>query len=251
MIGTFPVGPPLPSLPYLCEYFFRLIGNHPLIANPVVRHPLTDERVYIERYKLYNGIETEEGLACSIFPHSTPTDGLSLPKPAEVSTSALFGSGDDPTLGVTVEDVIYHIGIKLHYACNIKGNLHPSDPFRTLPVDAAIHPSHELKYDIGTKVVPVNINPGIYIIGEYMELIRLAIHDRNNADVKRLMDVPYHPKRVEVLYFNLKTAPWEKDRSVYFHEGEILIRIDDKVSKGWRSRFNKPATCTTLTIERS
>lgn len=234
MVNSFPVGPPLPSLSYLCEYLYRHIATHPLIVKPVVFHPITGDRIYIDKYRLYNGIEiTESGLTCSIFPHSTPTDGLSLPKPQDTSVSVLFDN--EEYLGNQVERAIYHVGLKLHLMESMLNIEHPSQAMRTIPIDAVIDPSQNLLTNMGNKEVSLEINPSSYVLSNYLELIRIALLDKQHT-----VELPYSPSNIQVLYFNLKEGPWEKSRKLLFHEAEMLIRIDSVLGRGWRDRFNTP-----------
>jgi hypothetical protein len=225
---------------YLCQYIYRKISTHPLIINPPISHPLTGETIYLERYKLYNGIDLNEGLGCSIFPHSTPTDGLSLPRPTETSSSVLFETKD---INNKNDTAIYHIGIKIHYSSSILGVEHPIEEFKTVPQEAVIDPSHELFTNNRDKTVRLDINVASYILSDYLEIMRLAILDQEQQ-----VDMPFIPRNLQVPYFNLKSGPWEKDRNVYYHEAEMLIRYDTVVSKGWRERFNIPTRNINLNI---
>jgi hypothetical protein len=244
MLDSYPITTAVPSLPFLCRYIFRLLSTHPLIINPPIYHPVTGERVYIKGYKLFNGIETNLGLYCSIFPHSTPTDGISLPKPADTSTSVLFepqGNGYDLA--------VYHIALKLHYNFSILGNKETNNDLIAVPLDAAIHPSQTPYAREGSRELELYYSPSLYIIGEYLELIRLAILDKEHTfsmpSVFRTSDIP---RNIQVLYFNLKTPPWEKDKALYFHEGEILIRIDSILSKEWKSQFEVPTASFQVSV---
>lgn len=241
--NSFPVGPPRPSIMYLCQYIYRKLSTHPLLINPPVSHPLTGETIYLNRYKLYNGVDLKEGLGCSIFPHSTPTDGLSLPRPTETSSSVLFETKD---LNNQNDLAIYHIGIKLHYATSILGVEHPIDEFKTVPAEAVIDPSQELFTNNNTKTIELSINVASYILSDYLEILRLAVLDRDQQ-----IDMPFIVRNLQVPYFNLKSGPWEKDRNVYYNEAEMLIRYDTTISKGWRDRFNVRTSNINVSIDTS
>jgi hypothetical protein len=230
MLDSFPVGPPLPSINYFIKFILKKITTHPLIINPPIRHPLTNERVFIDRWRTYSGIEFGSGITCAIFPHSTPTDGLSLPKPGETSNSVLFEESD---LGSDYDHAIYHVALKLHMNEYKLGNKEDDLDLITVPIDAAIHPSQQGFESNQTREIDIEINPGLMVISDFLELIRLAILDKAHP-----VNLPLIPRSIQVLYFNIKEGPWEKDKHIYFQEGEMLIRIDLKVSKGWRDKFN-------------
>ena len=230
MLNTFPVGPPRPSVNYLVKYVLRKVSTHPLVINQPIRHPLTKERVFINRYKLYSGLVISPGITCAIFPHSTPTDGLSLPKPSDTSTSALF---ENSAVGNEYVNATYHIALKLYTNEYKLGNKEVDKNIITVPIDAAIHPSQSGFEKYGSKEIEIEINPGLMVISDFLELIRLAILDKEHN-----IDYPYTPKNIQVLYFNIKEGPWQKGDDIYFQEGEMLVRVDITISTGWRDKFN-------------
>ncbi|MEI2418772.1 hypothetical protein V6O07_00730 [Arthrospira platensis SPKY2] len=219
-------GPPIPSLYYLCLYVYRKIVTHPLITTPIIKDPISGEYISIKRYKLKNGIELKEGLACSIFPHSLPTDSFSLPSPTETSLSALFHQED---IGRDFDNVIYHISIKLHYGTKTIFIPHPNDEIKKVRGIKGIGPLSNF-YENSSKEIDIklDLNPSLIVIGDYMELVRFAILDRTHV-----VDLPIPFNRIEVRYFNFKDAPWEKGRNIYFSEGEILLRLDTRISRIW------------------
>jgi hypothetical protein len=221
---------PVPSLSYLNKALFKYIANHPLIINPPVFHPITKERVEIERYKLFNGIELESGLACSIFPHYQ--DPPTAPDPSSHNVSALFSPHN---LGPDGNDqAVYHFVIKFHYSNLILGNQVEGDDITLVNREAATHPNQILLTSFSKKNVELQINPGADIIGNYLEILRLVIEDPiHKAVYQPFIEVD----SIELLLINLRSVPWEKKKEIYFHEGEALIRIDSYVSRGWRDKF--------------
>ena len=240
MLDSFPVGPPLPSINYFTKFILRKVSTHPLIINPPIRHPMTNERVFIDRWRLYSGIEFGDGVTCAIFPHSTPTDGMALPKPGETSNSVLFEESD---LGSDYDNAIYHIALKLHLNHYKLGNKESDLNLITVPADAAIHPSHQGFESNQTREIDIEINPALMLISDFLELMRLAILDRAHP-----VNLPLIPRNIQVVYFNVKEGPWERQKNIYFQEGEMLIRIDIKVSKGWRDKFNTGIQRLDITI---
>lgn len=232
------------SLYNLCLFLYRKIATHPLINAPLVRHPLTNEVISIDKYKLKNGIEMDDSrLCCSIFPHSTPTDGLSLPKPAETSLSTLFHQKD---IGDEFDNGIYHIGIKLHYNTQTIFIPHPDETLKEVPYESQVHHSQEGYINEDRyKNVKLDLNPALPILSDYLELVRLAILDKQH-----LGDYPVPVRNINVMYFNLKEAPWEQNRSIYFSEAEILVRLDISVGRDWRHNLKDPDNiiCRTFRI---
>lgn len=235
MVTSFPVGKLQPSLSYYIRYLFRHIITHPLIIKPVIYDEISGERIKIAKYRFFNGIEIKENqLVCSIFPHSTPTDSYALPKPNETSTSVLY---ETENLGSSTSKAIYHIALKLHYVYNFGlGIDYPDILYRTTNIDSVIDPSQDLLVNnTETEVVNLVFNPATSIISDYLELLRLVILDK-----KHLIGWPFAPTYLNVLYINVKEGPWEKDKKLLFHEGEMLLRLDRNVSNEWRGRFNEP-----------
>jgi hypothetical protein len=224
------VSSPIPSITYLTKSLYKYIANHQLIINPPVFHPLTGERVYIDRYKLFNGIELQKGLTCSVFPHYQ--DPPTPPDPSSKNVSALYLPHN---LGPDGNDhAVFHVCIKFHFTNVILGNKVEDPLLITVPLEAVTDPSQILLTSTATKQVELYINPGSDIIGNYLELIRLVIEDPIHRSIYQpLVEVD----SIELLFTNLRAVPWEKKREIYFHEGEALIRIDSYVSRGWRNRF--------------
>lgn len=242
--------PPIPlttsrvSLYNLCIYLYRKIATHPLIVAPLVRDPFTDEVITIEKYKFKNGMEFEDTkLCCSIFPHSSPTDGLSLPKPAETSLSTLFHQQD---IGPDFDNGIYHIAIKLHYNTQSIFIPHPDETLKVVPSDATVHYSQiGFTNNNAYKKVQLDLNPALPVLSDYLELVRLAVLDK-----EQVVDYPVPVKNLNVMYFNLKDAPWEKGKNVYFSEAEILVRLDIVVGREWRQNLRNPNNiiCNTFRV---
>lgn len=246
--------PPIPltssrvSLYNLCLYLYRKIATHPLIIAPLVRDPISGEVVFIDRYKFKNGIEIPHSkLCCSIFPHSSPTDGLALPKPAETSLSTLFDSlNKDAGIGSDYDYGIYHIAVKLHYNTQTIFIPHPDESLKVVPADAMVHYSQEgYTNNNAYRKVELDLNPALPVLSDYLELVRLAILDKQQP-----VDYPIPVRNISVAYFNLKDAPWEKNKSIYFSEAEILVRLDILVGREWRYNLSNPNNniCSTFNV---
>lgn len=227
------LGPPLPSLTSLTYGIYSHVSKHPLIVSPPIFHPLTGEKILINKYKLFNGIELEQGLTCSIFPYYQ--DAAILPEPRTANASTIYtpqqvGRG-------TYDLAIYHIAIRFHYGNNILGNKVEDEDLIYVPSESVTHPDQILLTSLVGRKVDLYINPGSDIIGNYLELLRLVIEDEEfNQELKSSLNI----KSMELLYTNLRSTPWEKDKGIYFHSGEALIRFDAYVSRGWRDRFDVP-----------
>lgn len=224
---------PLPSLTSLTYSLFSYISNHPLIISPPVFHPLEGTRVDIRRYRLFNGVELDQGLCCSIFPYHQ--ESATLPEPRTTSASALYfpenvGNG-------THDKAVYHIAVRFHYSNNALGNQVDDETLIYVPSESVTHPDQILLTSRTSKKIDLFINPGLDIIGNYLELLRYVISDDEySKDFRRQSGI----KSMEMLYSNLRSIAWEKDKSIYFHTGEALLRIDAFLSRGWRDRFNVP-----------
>lgn len=219
---------PSSSLTNLTRSLFQFISNHPLIANPPILHPLTGEQVKIERYRLYDGLNTELGLTCSIFPF-TGASGGTIPNPRTTSVSAMFDPYDIGQQGV--DHAVYHIVVALFYNQVSIGNIIPS----IVPDTGITHPDQLLLTPDINKSVNLEVNPGVEIIADYLELLRLIISD---LEYKPLWPIPVNS--FEAVYSLLNTADWEKDKNIYFQSGCLMTRLDAYVSRGWRDKFIQP-----------
>lgn len=236
------VGSPIPSLTNLTKGLYSYIVNHPLIINPPVFDPISGKRVFIDRYKLFNGIELNTGLTCSIY--AQYQDAPTPPDPASKNVSALYMPHN---LGPEGNDhAIFHMCVKFHYANVILGNKSEDASLIKVPAEAITDPSQILLTSTASKEVDLYINPGSDILGNYLELLRLVIEDPSHK-------IFYHPlievDSIELIFTNLKAVPWDTKKGIYFHEGEALIRIDSYVSRGWRNRFLNKVKDINLTLE--
>lgn len=234
------IGSPLPSLTTLTYGVYSHIVRHPLIISPPIFHPLSGERIYISKYKLFNGVELDQGLSCSIFPYYQAA--AILPEPRTANASALYSPEH---MGKGIDLAVYHIAVKFHYGNNILGNKLEEDELVYVPSESVTHPDQILLTSLVGKKVDLYINPGSDIIGNYLELLRLVIEDEEFNDIKDGLNI----KSMELLYTNLRSTPWEKDKGIYFHEGEALIRFDAYVSRGWRDRFKVPISDLRLSVQ--
>lgn len=227
------LGPPLPSLTSLTYALYLYISKHPLIISPPIFHPVDGNKVEIQRYKLFNGIELDQGLSCSIFPYYQ--EATNLPEPRTLNASALYVPEN---MGNSTHDkAVYHIAVRFHYGNNILGNKVEEGELIYVPSESLTHPDQILLTSRTARKVDLYINPGSDIIGNYLELLRFVIADQEySKDLKKEMNV----KSIEMLYSNIRSVAWEKDKGIYFHTGEALIRFDAFVSRGWRDRFNVP-----------
>ena len=63
--------------------------------------------------------------------------------------------------------------------------------------------------------------------------------------------MPIRVRSLEAIYANLKAGRWEKDKNVYFHEAELLIRLDGYISRGWRDKFGIPVEELGISLKKS
>lgn len=229
-----------PSAWYICKHLLRKISTHPLILNPPIKSIDTGETIHIEKYRLLNGIYLEpEKLALSIFPQSYNADSLSLPRPSETGVSAYID--EEYEMGGQ-EKITYLIGIKLHYNTLKILKTYKETNLTKVPLSAPTSITQEFLQPVGEKVIDLDINPGLPILSEYCELIRLSILDGTNP-VNLGMGVP---GRFAVKYFNIKEGSWEKNDNVYFQEAEILVMVDLLINKTWRNNMTPKIECFSI-----
>ncbi len=221
-----------PSLPYLNYALFKFLSNHPLFVEPLVVHPVTKLFVPISTYRFMDGFPLEEGLICSIFP-SYSSEALTSPTSSNVS--ALYKPYD---LGTGNHDeVMYHFVIKFQYKeVNIDGGEFSSDPeLTTVPSRAVVNPRQLLLLSNETREQTLVLNPPLDIIGDYLELTRLAI-----GDVQHRKEFPLNIRSAEVVHTNYSSAAWSGKANSFVNEGHLLLRITAYISRGWRDKFLVP-----------
>lgn len=240
-----------PSSWYMCKYILRKICLHPLIINPPIYHPVTGEKVFIEKYRMYNGIYLEsDKLAISIFPHSSPTDSKSLPQPNETSLSCYFD--EEELLGNKEVKATYLIAVKLHYNTlkvfqpypTTKDLLPSQDNLTIVPKSAPTVKRELYIQETGTKDIDLEVNPALAILSDYSELVRMAILDSNYP-----ADIGPKPGEFVVKYFNIKDSPWEKDRDIYFQEAEMLLIVDLRKRRMWENNLTQSIECFNINVK--
>ena len=212
--------PPIPNLTIICRCLIQYIANHPLIINPVVRHPLSNEIIHINAYRNFDGYEVRNGLTCSVFAY--PGAGGGIPSPNSTSTSAAFmpyeiGQGQD--IGR------FHIVIKYSYNEVILGKVTEME----VPVSAIFGVGQKLLTSNTKKNVTLEINPGMEIIQEYLSITKTIIDD-----IVHKQDFPMPANSFEILNFNVKSKRWEEDDTIYFQEGVAMTLFEAYMARGWR-----------------
>jgi hypothetical protein len=240
-----------PSSWYIVKYILRKISTHPLIVNPPIYHPISGDKIYIDKYRLYNGIFLEsEKLCLSIFPHSKPTDGRSLPQPNENSLSCYFD--EEIILGDKEVKATYLIAIKLHYNTlkvfqpyPISSNLLPNqDNLTQVPLNLPTVKRERFIQEVGVRDIDLEINPALAILSDYSELVRLAILDKNYP-----ADIGPKPGEFIIKYFNIKDGPWEKDKDIYFQEAEMLLMVDMRKLRVWNNNLTSNIECFDINVK--
>lgn len=214
--------PPIPNLTILCRCLIHYIASHPLIINPIVKHPLKDEFIPITAYRNFDGYEVRNGLTCSVFAY--PGAGGGIPSPNSSSTSGIFrpyelGSADSK------DEAQFHIVIKYSYNEVILGK----NVEMQVPVSSIFGVGQKLLTSNTKKNVILEINPGIEIIQDYLSVTKTIIDD-----VVHKHDFPLPAKSFEVVSFNVKSNRWEDDDTVYFQEGVAMALFKAYTVKGWR-----------------
>lgn len=225
----------VPSIPYLSQLIFKILSSHPLLNSSLVTHPTKNKPVPIKTYRFMDGFPleaTEDTVVCAIFPSFAKETPAS---PSSTSVSTLYKSYD---LGMSGhEEVIYHFVVKFFYQeVVLPGTYIESDKeLITTSKDHLINQSDLLLISQEEKEVELSINPGLDIIGDYLELSRLAL-----LDINALSDTPIGIKSLEVIHQNYPSPKWDGDSNIFVHNGNLLLRVTTYSSRGWRNKFLVP-----------
>ena len=202
---------------------FRWIASHPLVCGGLVRDVTTGDRVDIKVWRLRDGlIERTGALYCSIVPFFGD-------KPGPISTTATtrFEKLDVSRAGIDHANMLFNIKLDIAVL-----------PFKTLDVQFEVeNPTRTRGLEIMPDMVSYSlaVHPGHHIIGEYLEIIRLALTDpRIELQVPFLQVRPPRP-----LNLNLRADPWEKDTNVIWHSGSLLVSVDAFIDRSWITSFRQ------------
>ena len=213
--------PPTPNLTILCRCLIHYIANHPLIINPIVRHPLKNEIVPINAYRNFDGYEIRNGLTCSVFAY--PGSGGGIPSPASTSTSAWFQPYE---IGAEGQDIArFNLVIKYYYNETLLGKTVEMET----PVSSIFGVGQKLLTSNTKKNVILEINPGIEIIQEYLSVTKIIIDDIIHKN-----DFPIPANSFEIVSLNVKSKRWDDDDTIYFQEGVAMTLFEAYIARGWR-----------------
>jgi hypothetical protein len=219
------LGPPTPNLKDLGRGIYLYIANHPFIISSNVHHPITKEIIHVNKFRLWDGQVLENGLVCSIY--------ADYPKEA-----ALFEPWE---LGENGHDkATFFFKVKYSYNEVILGNQETNKKYTEVPEWAQYGLGQNLLTSNTKKNVILEINPGIEIIQEYLQLTKYIIDD-----IRHKKDFPLPISSIEMLSQSVKTKRWEEGDTIYFQEGQALLRIDAYISRAWRDRTNPLYTSQT------
>jgi hypothetical protein len=210
-----------PTLTYLKRSVAAWMMNHPLFVNPPVYHPLTQEVVKVGQWRLWPGlVGLSETVVCSIYPYHNESLGyLSSDR-----SSCRYEAYD---LGDGVDRVTFHLVVEFNY--NEVGLDQTID--LSVPQSLAVNPKDYLSTSMGLRDELLYIHPPYEILGDYIEVTRSVLCD---PQFKPPMELA---QPIEIVYANLKTPEWETKRNVYFHEAQLLIKIEAYISRNWRKVF--------------
>lgn len=220
---------PIPNLTYLIRCLFRFIANHPLIINPIITHPITDEPVPISVYRLYDGLEVRDGLTCSIFAHTPST--TSIPSPTTKNIAVYYEPYDMGKDGL--DKAIFHIVIKFSINAVVLGNIETDENVISVPAWSRFGLGQNLLTSNAKKNVILEINPGVEIIQDYLHLIKYVIDD-----IIHLNEFPIQVNSFQMLWHNVKSQPWEDDENIYFQEGIAMTLFEAYINRGWRDSIH-------------
>lgn len=214
---------PRTDLTNLCRAVLQYIASHPLVINPVVKHPITGKRIYIERYRNYDGLAEQSGLTCSVFANST--DSL-IPPPQTLSASAVY---EPVHLGSQGADLgRFHIVVKYSFNEVTLGNIEEFE----VPASAIFNIGQKLLTSNIQRSVKFEVNPGMEIIQGYLSLTKVILDDFVHRH-----KCPLPIKSLQVLYENVKSKRWEEKDNIYFQEGVTMLVFDAYVYKGWNDQL--------------
>lgn len=236
---------PTPSLTYIKYYVYSLLVRHPLIINPPIYHPLTNEQVKISKWRMYSGKELSDKLTCSIFVASN-LGNTSAMTPVHTnnvgSCSVVFRSSDLGREG-TWEDT-YFLNIKLHLTGLKIGNQSQESSLIDVPVEAVTHPDQWLHTSRRVEPVELWVDPIDDILGNYLSLFRIVLTDTPH----RYIQGPVVIDSIEPVYGNLNNTPWDQGDGIYWREADIMLRVTTYTKAGWRDKFQVPVKEINVTL---
>lgn len=207
-----------PSLNTLTTGVVKYLANHPLIINPVIKHPLTKEQVVVSKYRTYDGQSLESGLVCSVYADQT--------RPA-----AMFEPYDLGNQGTDLG--VFFVNVKYSYNEIILGNLEKDPNIIEVPSWTQYGFGESLLTSNTKKNVTLEINPGIEIIQDYLTVTKFVMDD-----ALYFKNFPVPIKSLQILNQIVKTKRWDEDDTIFFQEGQTLIRFDAYITRGWRDKLN-------------
>lgn len=232
-----PLFPSITSLYYGLYYF---LATHPLLNSNLILHPITEEPIEINRYRLMGGFPVSEGLTCSIYPLFDSEDNA-LCKANSVSSSVLYKPYN---LGASNEDeAIYHFVIDYSYReVNFDGlNQSEDDYLIKVPKDHYVYPDELGIISYQDKDIDLYVNPPLDIVANYLELTRLALCDTTHhtfypvgKSYRSTLD------KVTFVHMNFPTLNWDKNTNVIDCRGYLLIALDAYVTRDWRKMWTNP-----------
>lgn len=207
-----------PTLNTLTTGTVKYLSNHPLLLNSTICHPLTKEQIEISKYRTYDGQVLENGLVCSVYAEAS--------KPA-----AIFEPYDLGENGLDL--AVFLINVKFSYNEVVLGNIEKDPNLIEVPAWTQYGLRQSLLTSNTKKSVILEINPGIQIIQEFLSIVKYAIDDAQLYN-----DFPVPVKSLQIVNQTVKTKRWEEDDTIYFQEGQTLIRFDAYIPRGWREKLN-------------
>lgn len=238
---------PVPSMTYIKYFLYVHLINHPLIINPPIYHPITGKQIKVEEWHLSNGKRLDVGkLFCSIFPYGNAIEITAKVPPSPQNAASTSVAYKESSMGGSSDkEATYSFIVKYHYNESAIGQRHPNTALTMVPTEAVTHPDQLLHTSSLLKQANLFVDPGSDILGDYLELTRLAIEDRQAA---RQILGPLVIDRFEVLYANLIPMPWEQEDGIYIHEGELFVRLTTHLSSGWRDKFLQRIKSITVSL---
>jgi len=241
----------LPTLRQLIWSTLAGLSSHPRIKKPDIFYPITEEeaepeRVYIERWKTYDGWELQEpGLTCSIYPKYSNKSSTTNTPDAQTAEFTPYELGKNGSA-----KGVYNLIVQLHYQ-DVAINNVKTIPYYVVRSPEGMLTPHGVNFLTGDSLqdkyslreynnkinnyvlnsysyiekseIEIEINPAEEILREYLDLIRAVLDELRTI-------LPWRIKSTRVKSYDFPTSSWSsKEENINFHlaylEWEVTVFI--------------------------
>ena len=185
----------------VCINIATKIASHPLILANLITNPITKEKISINSYRLYGGIETSSNnLACAVYP--APVTTLNAQSASSQTASVVY---KPYTLGQRQDEVMFMIHISFYYNSVTAGAQSTPLLIQNVPTQLPIN-NDEIVIE-NTRTLELYTDVAFHILSQCIEILRLIIYDLKIDDLGT---------KAEVLRSSFIGGQWEQDP--YFKE---------------------------------